>query len=359
MTRFKWLMFLVMAVLLAAMPLLGAACSKEQGEQEQITLRFASFLPAGSGLALYEDAWQAEITQRTNGQVKFENYYSATLSSAKESLDAAKTGICDIAHVAASYVTPRNDTMSAVVLPFVFTDIAVAHKTINEYCRQPVPDAEAAKEGVVYLHAPMLKVYMATKKQLTSLNDWKGLRLHTSGLQAQVQQALGATVTTLTTPEVATGLDRGTIDGVAGFGIANIIPMGIAPYIKYVTDAGLGITGIHTVMNRAVYNALPDNVKKVFSDVEKEMPAKWAAILQADEQKAITQLQAAGVSVVKAPDALITQIYQIAAPIVAKSFVTDRNSHNLPGADLWNWITSTRDKYMKEAGLPVPPAITY
>jgi TRAP-type C4-dicarboxylate transport system substrate-binding protein len=118
----------------------------------------------------------------------------------------------------------------------------------------------------------------------------------------------------------------------------------------------MGITGVHTLINRDVWDNLSQDTRKIISDVEAEMPEIWAQIQAEDEAVWRPQLEDMGIQIVTPPAEVVDQLYEIAAPIVYRDFVDRLNAQGLPGQELWDWLIETRDKYREEKGLPPIPS---
>ena len=70
---------------------------------ETITLRFATYQPP-TGIEGEAPKWlMEEITKRTNGQVKFEQYFGGSLLKAREILSGVQSGTADMGFVFTAY----------------------------------------------------------------------------------------------------------------------------------------------------------------------------------------------------------------------------------------------------------------
>jgi TRAP-type C4-dicarboxylate transport system substrate-binding protein len=108
---------------------------------------------------------------------------------------------------------------------------------------------------------------MSKNKPLRTLEDLKGLKIRTpSAAQSAQLAALGATPIDMPVTQIYNNLDRGVID-------ATMIPMSAAldfkliEVAKYFTiDAPLGRSPFLVALNKARYDKLPANLKKVIDD---------------------------------------------------------------------------------------------
>jgi TRAP-type C4-dicarboxylate transport system substrate-binding protein len=108
---------------------------------------------------------------------------------------------------------------------------------------------------------------MSRSKPIRTLDDLKGMKIRTpSAAQSAQLTALGAIPVDMPANQIYNNLDRGVID-------ASMIPMSAAldfkliEVAKYFTvDAPLGRSPFLVAMNRARYEKLPANLKKVIDD---------------------------------------------------------------------------------------------
>jgi TRAP-type transport system periplasmic protein len=108
---------------------------------------------------------------------------------------------------------------------------------------------------------------MSKNKPIRTLEDLKGMKIRTpSAAQSAQLEALGATPIDMPVTQIYNNLDRGVID-------ASMIPMSAAldfkliEVAKYFTiDAPLGRSPFLVAMNKARYDKLPADLKKVIDD---------------------------------------------------------------------------------------------
>ena len=108
---------------------------------------------------------------------------------------------------------------------------------------------------------------MSKSKPIRTLEDLKGMKIRTpSAAQSAQLEALGATPIDMPVTQIYNNLDRGVID-------ASMIPMSAAidfkliEVTKYFTvDAPLGRSPFLVAMNKARYDKLPPDLKKVIDD---------------------------------------------------------------------------------------------
>lgn len=251
------------------------------------TIKFPDMAAAGAGRTKSFDWWASEVTKRTNGRVKVETYWGASLISAMEQTPAVMKGIVQVASYYAAYHPDFAPLPGMALAPFVNTD---SHRTAlyasDEWFKtDPLLQAEFQKNNVHYL-APALFAgqYIWSKKPIKTIDDLKGLRVRTYGPFLALFRALGSALVDVAVPEVYNALERGAVD-------ATTFPADVArgshleDVVKYVVSTDLGANvGSPLVANLDFWNKLPDDIKKIIEQVNSEMPEQIATI-QAQSDK--------------------------------------------------------------------------
>jgi TRAP-type C4-dicarboxylate transport system substrate-binding protein len=94
-----------------------------QLEAKGITLRFATYHspigPEGEG-----PKWlMEEITKRTDGEVKFEQYFAGSLLNARELLKGIQSGTADMGYIFTPYF-PRELVMNSILQTFIRAELS-------------------------------------------------------------------------------------------------------------------------------------------------------------------------------------------------------------------------------------------
>jgi len=112
------------------------------------------------------------------------------------------------------------------------------------------------------------------RKEITSLDDLKGLKMRIPGLAGEVFAKLGVNVTNIPAGELYTSLDRGTIDALEWVGPGMDIKMGfhkIAPY--YYTGWHEPASEMQFLINKRAYEKLPPEYQEMLQVAMKAVTA--------------------------------------------------------------------------------------
>jgi TRAP-type C4-dicarboxylate transport system substrate-binding protein len=234
-----------------------------------VKLTYSIFFPPAHGQAEAGIAWAKEIEKRSAGRIKIDVFAGGTLTAAPEVYDGVVNGISDIGMSCFAYTRGRFPIMEALDLPMGYPSGKVATLVANGYYKAMKPQA-LDEVKVLYLHAhgPGL---LHTKKPVKKMEDLKGMKIRSTGFSAKVAEALGASPVAMPQGETYEALQKGVVDGTFA-PIETLKGWKQAEVVKFTTDCpDIGYTtAMFVVMNLKKWNALPDDLKKIFDDASAE-----------------------------------------------------------------------------------------
>lgn len=235
-----------------------------------ITLNYANFPPASTFPCVQMERWKAEVEKRTGGRVKINTYPGGTLLGAKDIFDGVVAGTADIGNFAMSYQPGRFPVSEAVDLPHFFPNARTASLVLADLLKERQP-AEFKNVKVLTAFTCPPAVVM-TAQPVATLADLKHMTLRSSGTGAEVMKRLSATPVAMPQSEVPDALQKGIVAG--NVSSAEVLKdMSYASYCPYVLKTDLSVVSFAVVMNRAKYEALPEDVKQVFEALYREHAA--------------------------------------------------------------------------------------
>jgi TRAP-type C4-dicarboxylate transport system substrate-binding protein len=221
----------------------------------------------------------------------------------------------------------------------------VASKVINDFYKKFKP-RELDEVQIMYLHGHGPGI-LHSKKEVTKLEDVKGMKIRCTGMAAKIVAALGATPVAMPMGETYDALSRGVVDG------------SMAPYealqgwkwgevVKYtVEDWGASYsTGMFVVMNKDKWNSLPPDVQKIIEQVNEEYIEKqgktWDEIERAGRDFTIGRGNKI-VSLLQDED----WRWQKAVKPLLDEYVKNMENKGLPGDVVLRFYLETIYKYQK------------
>lgn len=302
----------------------------------QTTLRFNNWIPAthfiiADGYVKYFE----DIAKATEGRVKIE-LTAQSLGAPPRQMQLAVDGIADIAWGVHSYTPGTYPLAEMVELPFIGHG---ADKDSVAYWR--VFKAMFEKTGMhpasvhtlgVHVHPPG-HVYNS-KQPIKSVGDFKGLKLRTANASTTIAfEKFGAVPITMPVTQLRDSLSKGVVDGTM-FTSEGFINFRIADLIKHGTliEGGLYSQSFFIVMNKKKWDALPERDRAAIDKLSGEALARRIGKRWQDEENAgHDKLMKAGVQLVKADAAMMTQMKEALAHI-EKAWIEKAKAKGVDGA---------------------------
>lgn len=256
-------LFSLLVILLVA--LVGTAGA------ETITLTYANFPPAVTFPSVQMERWAKEVEKRTNGKVKVKTFPGGTLLGAKNMLEGVTAGTADIGNFAMSYQPGRFPVAESVDLYHGFTNSRVASQVLLDLVQKYQPkEFEKVKIITLFTTPP---TNLMTKNPIKSFKDLKGVELRVAGTSSEVLKRLGGTPVAMPQSETPEAIQKGVVKGMIS-SLEILQDFKFAAYTPNVTTVNLPVVSFAVVMNKAKWNALPADVKKVIDDLVREQ-AIW------------------------------------------------------------------------------------
>jgi TRAP-type C4-dicarboxylate transport system substrate-binding protein len=247
--------------------LLSSASALAQGAP--VVLKFHTFMAPQSNV--WRDMlvpWMDKVEKEANGRIKFERYSAMQAGGTPVQLyDQAKDGVVDIVWTLPGNTPGRFPRIEAFELPFMMTNAEATSRAYWEYV-QTVAKDEFKDTQVIALHVHGPGVLHMRDKAVKSMADLKGMKFRNPTRQVgKLLASVGATPVGMPLPQIPDALSKGVIDGA-------VIPWEVVPSVKvnelakFHSELDPKNTAIYTTtfvmaMNKAKYDALPADVKKI------------------------------------------------------------------------------------------------
>lgn len=234
------------------------------------TLTYANFPPANTFPCVQMERWKTEVEKLTGGEVSVQTFPGSTLIGAKNMLRGVQTGQADIGCISTAYYPGVFPLISAVNLPVAFTSTEVASLTMWDLFQKYQPEEFAdVKVLTMFTSAPS---QIMSKEPVKTLADLKGLELRASGSILQILEALGAHGVGMPMSQTPEALQKGVVQGlVSSYDVLK--DMNFAEDCRFETVTNLPVYPFAVIMNKARWEALPENVKKALDDLGRDQAA--------------------------------------------------------------------------------------
>ena len=258
--------------LIAGLAITCGATSESFAQTKPITLRISAFTTSNSPNHRNTiDRFIKEIEADSKGRVKFETYFGGTAyGKPRAQFEQVQRGLVDISHGIFGYTPGRFPMVDMLGLPFVYNDSVVASKafwlTYEKFLKDRFPDVHPIS---IWLTS-MQQIHL--RKPIDSLGALKGLKLRAAGsTMIDALAKLGAEGVVTPAPAVYERLEKGVLDGAVGsWGM--LVAFNVGEVTSYHLEANIVAAPLFLLMNKAKYEALPPDIKKLidrYSTVEK------------------------------------------------------------------------------------------
>jgi len=272
----KGMVFVVLAIVLVALPLLSSCATP--ASTETIELTYSNFFPPTHLHSILAEQFCEEVNKRSNGRVEISYYSGGTLTPAPQVYGGVVEGISDMGMSVLAYSMGRFPATELVDMPHAYPNGWVATMVANDFYKEFKPK-EFDDVHVLYFHAHGPGVLFTTEKPVRKLEDLKGLTIRSTGVGAKIIEALGAEGYGGSQGEAYELMSKGTVDG-------SLTPREVlkgwnqAEVVKYVTSCcDVGYTAnMFVVMNKDTWDSLPSDVQKVFTEVSEEWLEQHARV---------------------------------------------------------------------------------
>ncbi len=264
------------------------------------------------------------IGAMSGGRLKIKLFAAGELVPAFEVFDAVREGTAECGHSAPYYWIAKNKSLPFFcAVPGGLTQ--VEHNAWMFYGGgQELWDEIYSGFGLVGLMSGNTGTQMGGwfKKEINSLDDFKGLKMRIPGLAAEVINRMGATAVNTPGGEIMPALESGVIDAAEWVGPWNDLAFGFYKIAKYYYGPGFheGSTCTEFMINRAAWDKLSPELKEIVRaaslTINNRMPSEYFA------NNAISLpvlLNEHGVTLNNFPADVIKAMYLISDEVVAET----------------------------------------
>ena len=322
--------------------------------QQSVTLKFHTFMAPTSNVWLnMHKAWMEKVEKDSGGRIKFEAYPAMQLGGTPVQLyDQARDGVVDIIWTLPGNTAGRFPRVEVFELPFIMSNAEATSKAYWEYVQTMAPD-EFKETQVIALHVHGPGVIHTVDKAVKTVADMRGLKVRAPTRQVtKLVGSLGATPVGMPLPQIPDALSKGTITGC-------VIPWEVVPSVKVheltkhhaefdPAGGALYTTTFVMAMNKAKYNGLPPDLKKIIDANSGMATSAWLGKVQqggdVPGRKAAVDQPGTSIFTVSAGEA---QEFRRRSRQIEVEWVEDMNKKGFDGRKLLDTARALIDKHTR------------
>ncbi|ETA79507.1 TRAP transporter substrate-binding protein DctP [Youngiibacter fragilis] len=263
------------AILVALLSVTFTACGKKEApapssttEEKEVTLSVTSAWAEGNSLLFNMDDFIKKVEEKTNGTVKIVWGGGPETIPTYQLVEALRTGVIDIAWTAHTYNVSYVPVMEAMKLTdaekmrasggFDFVNALYKSKINSHYIG-------ATTNGLTY------NLYM--KKEIKSIDDFKGLTIRATPAYQAFVESLGAGVVNMAPGEAYQALERNVIQGY-GWPSVGVKDFGWQEVSDYIVQPSFYNVDVAIMMSDKAWSKLSANQQKAIMEAGKEIEAE-------------------------------------------------------------------------------------
>ena len=294
-------------------------------------------------------AFLREIEKRTSGRITFDIYYSGTLVSGRDVIDALDAGVADVALVNPGLQSGRLNLAEVGTNPGLYKNAWQGIMATNELYRTvPEMKAELDKynvQAIGFMNSP--SNIILSVKPVAGFKDLKGLRIMTTSRPiTSLMKELGAVPVGIPNPEAYEAISKGTVDAIA-FTLQGGQSYGLHELVKSTWALPVGGGPSIYAMSKEGYNRLPADIQDIIEDIKENFqPESFYRIYELNEgEVALEKFGEKGVKINDISEEDLKTLQEGAAKVVWSSWVKEMEKKGLPGQKVLDTFKKLADKY--------------
>ena len=207
--------------------------------------------------------WTEELNKRSNGRIRVE----------ADAFESVKDGISDMAEFSYDVAVgqfPFHERIFTLIRPSMSLEDPTPWVLEMQ---NAFPEVQKELDGVkvLFSHALTVGMLIGSKEPITSLADFKGKKINVLGdyQVANKLRAFGASVVNIPMADVFMSMQQGVIDATS-CDYDLLVSRRLGDVVKHVTLVNTTGLVFAVVMNKDVYDGMPDDLKQVVDSVSGE-----------------------------------------------------------------------------------------
>lgn len=314
---------------------------------EKIQLNFSTVFPQKHLHTVLNQMFADEVKKRTNGRVEITIYPMGTLNPPAKTYDAIVKGIADIGMSCPLWVAGRFPLSEIFEMPSDIPNSWVTTMTYKDLFEK-FTFKEYEDVHVLYLHGPGRNNLMTKNTPVRKLEDLKGLKVRTSGGTVDLIKTWGGVPRAMPMGEVYEALAKGVLD--AHFAVPETLKgFNIAEVVKYLTITPISTSSCQFVaMNKKKWESLPEDVKKVFTELSKLYAERQAYVWMYYDRMGLDYFKSlSGRQIITIPKEQRGE-WEKGANAVLEKYIADKEKMGLPIRDFVKYFKERVAYYIQK-----------
>lgn len=306
---------------------------------QEVTLRLHQFLPPPAPVpAQILKPWAQGVEEASGGRIKIEHFDAMSLGGRPpELMDQARDGVVDMSMTVVGYTPGRFPRTEVFELPFMMTNPVATAAAYWEMVETDWQSNEYADVKVLgaWVHGPGM---IHTKNGVSSLEDMNGVTLRgPTRIINDLLSELGAEPVGMPLPAIPEALSKGVVNGtVIPWEVTTAIRLSelVDNHTEFTGDEALYTAAIVLVMNKAKYEALPDDLRAILDAESGAKLSTFATQVMWDMDAPAREIAVnAGNNITQLDAAEVARWKEASQPVIDR-WVADMDAKGIDGAAL-------------------------
>src|SRR5258707_6417432 len=283
----------------AATALLGlAAFFATPASAAEVVLRFGSINTENT--AAYDQVllpFAKAVEEESGGRIEVALKPLGGYGKPTELFNMVEKGDIEMAATVQGYSPGRFPQSSVMELPFMFLNAVSGTEAMISLYKEGLLSEDYASVKVLALYVLPPYPIFTTGKKIQSIRDFRGLRMRTPSITVGLALAkLGAVPLGIPLNTIGDSIASGYVDAIAYGWDSTTTTKGVggkvlSDQLSVVIDAHLAAPALMMVMNRAKWDALPDDLKAILEKHGVELALTSARVRDAQEAVSKKKIQ--------------------------------------------------------------------
>lgn len=289
--------------------------------QGQVTWRVQSHWPKAS--SSFDDSLGVLATmleERTEGAFKLELFGAGEFAKGPDIYNLVRKGVVPMGTLSPSYILDKAQAASFLYgIPGTLRENWEPQQAAKNLGIEAMVNEELIPDGVRLMSEKSYPTEMVVSKNIQSAEDFKGLKIRSSGTMLDYLAAAGAAPQYIPGSELYQSLASGVVDGAHWGAAIGAQSMSLWEVCKYHCKPPLGFTIDAFIMNEQQLQELPDDLRTAILDLmEIRFYARSAEYMHKEAIALSDGIANQGVEVITLPDDVLQLFADASADILEK-----------------------------------------
>lgn len=239
------------------------------------------------------------VAERTDGHVKITTYPSDSLGKQTELVEGTMIGTNDMVLTSDAVLSNMVPEVGVINLPFLFRDNDHVRKVLDGEIGEELSEKVEAQGAVVIgWWENGFRHITNSQRPITKPEDLQGMKIRVPEGPVFVEtfKSLGANPTPIAFSELYSALQLGVVDGQEN-PPAHILTQKFYEVQDYVSRTGHIYLSSPVLINKGLFESMPEEYQQVMLDTGREMAAKHTEMVLAQEDEQWQQIEELGMEI--------------------------------------------------------------